>query len=71
MFDYSRLSGKIKEIFGTQDNFASALGISATSLSKKLNGVTDFTQKEMVRSCELLGISNVEEYFFCKKVKET
>lgn len=27
VFDYARLRGKIKEVFGTQDAFADAIGI--------------------------------------------
>ncbi len=72
MFDYSCLNGKIKEVFCSQANFAQALGISATSLSKKLNGITDFTQKEMRQACSLLGIEDgeVSKYFFTEAVKE-
>ena len=35
MFDYSKLRGRIKEIFGTQDAFADAVGIGRVSLSKR------------------------------------
>ena len=33
MFDYSKLKGKIKEVFGTQSAFAKAMGLSGVSLS--------------------------------------
>ena len=46
-FDYSKLRGKIKEVFGTQDKFAKALGISGATLSLKLNNISEFTQQEM------------------------
>ncbi|BDP83376.1 hypothetical protein EfmAA610_05860 [Enterococcus faecium] len=36
-FDYSKLSGKIVEKYGTQYNFSIALGLSERSLSLKLN----------------------------------
>ena len=36
-FDFSKLSGKIVEKYGTQYNFAKAMGISEHSLSNKLN----------------------------------
>lgn len=36
-FDYSSLSGRIVTEYGTQYNFANALGISERSLSLKLN----------------------------------
>lgn len=40
MFDYSKLKGKIKEVFGTQSAFAKAMGLSGVSLSSKLNNIT-------------------------------
>lgn len=38
VFDYSKLRGKIKEVFGTQAKFAKAMGMSTVTLSAKLNG---------------------------------
>lgn len=71
-FNYAKLRGKIREVFGTQKAFADALGISSVSLSKKLNNMVEFTQEEINRSCELLHIVTVEipVYFFTVKVKE-
>lgn len=68
-FEYSKLRGKIREVFGTQGNFAKKIGISGTSLSSKLNGKVQFTQNEISKACSLLSIesSNVAEYFFCIK----
>lgn len=41
-FDYSKLKGKIREVFNTQSSFAEQLGISTYSLYKKLSkGVSD------------------------------
>ena len=37
VFDYSKLRGKIKEVFGTQAKFAKAMGMSTVTLSAKLN----------------------------------
>ena len=55
MFDYKKLRGKIREVFGTEKQFAKALGISSTSLS------------QISRCCELLGIpvKEIGQYFFC------
>jgi hypothetical protein len=36
-FDYSKLNGRIVEIFGTQLNFSVAMGLSERSISLKLN----------------------------------
>ena len=35
VFDYARLRGKIKEVFGTQDAFADAIGLGSVSVSRK------------------------------------
>ena len=69
--DYSRLRGKIREVFKTEGSFAQALGISAVSLSAKLNNQVPFTQVEIDKACELLGISTdlIPSYFFIRKVK--
>ena len=66
LFDYRKLRGKIKEVFGTQAEFAKALGISGATLSLKLNNFYDFTQKEMAASMLLLHepAHSVDKYFF-------
>ena len=65
-FNYSRLRGKVKEVFGTEAAFAKAMGLSRTSISAKLNQSVDFTQSEMFRAVKLLGIESddVAKYFF-------
>ena len=72
-YDYSKLLGKIKEKFDTQDDFAKALGISRTSLSLKLNCKAQFNQTEMEKASELLGIDSakIPAYFFNKEVEKT
>lgn len=72
MFDYSKLKGKIKEVFGTQSAFAKAMGLSGVSLSSKLNNITYFTQVEINRACELLSIpvEFIPVYFFTEKVND-
>ncbi|WP_289182963.1 DUF739 family protein [uncultured Dubosiella sp.] len=66
MFDYKPLRGKIREICGSEEEFAKRLGISKTSLSGRLNNKLEFSSKEIMKSCEILGISldNVSKYFF-------
>ena len=68
--NYSKLRGRIKEIYNTQNDFARALGIGKVSLSKRLNGKLDFTQSEISKSAELLKIQfeSITEYFFDTKV---
>lgn len=72
-FSYDKLKGKIKERFGTQDAFAKAIGMSRATLSIKLNNSSEFSQNEILKAIELLGLSkvNVDEYFFTQKVKKT
>ena len=71
-FDYSKLRGKIREIFKTQSAFVEAMGMSTTYLSEKLNNKVQFSQKEIDRACDLLQIAKEEIpiYFFTPKVKE-
>ena len=57
---YRKLRGLICEKYGTQVAFATAIGMSNTSLSAKLNGKTDWTRSEMEMACRLLGISAVD-----------
>lgn len=72
-FLYSKLKGKIKEKYGTQEAFAKRLGISRTSLSLKLNNLSEFSQREIMDSITLLGLNGaeVDEYFFTLEVQKT
>jgi DNA-binding transcriptional regulator YdaS (Cro superfamily) len=65
-FNYSKLKGKIVEVCGTQKVFADRLGVSEGTLTSKLLGYTYFSQDEILRSMEILGISagRTSEYFF-------
>jgi len=69
-WNYQKLRGKIKEVCGTQDSFAEKLGINRVSLSQRLNNLLEFTQNEIYKSCEILGIELVEipDYFFTIQV---
>ena len=66
MYSYSKLRGRITEKFGTQASLAEALGVSVVSVSKKLNGVTGFSQEDIEKWSQLLDISKHEypDYFF-------
>ncbi|MBC6128107.1 DUF739 family protein [Listeria booriae] len=65
-YDYSVLSGKIIEKFGTQYNFATAMKLSERSISLKLNGKVPWKDEEMSKAMQLLDvdISFVASYFF-------
>lgn len=72
IYDYSKLRGKIKEIFGTQTAFAAEIPMNEATLSNKLNNNVEFTQKEMNRTCDLFNepYSMIPTYFFNRKVQE-
>ena len=71
-FDYSKLSGKIREVFGTQRKFATAIEVGYVALSQKLNNKSEFSQREISKSCDALGIlqSEIPTYFFTPKVQK-
>ena len=62
----SKLRGRIREKFGTQEAFAEAMNMSHTTLSAKLNGKTDWKRQEIENACRLLGVSaaDIPLYFF-------
>ena len=70
-FNYSKLAGRIKEKFGTQSNFAKAMGLSERSLSLKMNNRMPWKQTEILKASELLDIDTeqVHLYFFTEKVQ--
>lgn len=69
-YDYSKLCGKIREVYGTQAKFAEAMGMGKASLSLKLNNKSEWSQAEMTTAMELLHIprQSVRTYFFAHKV---
>lgn len=72
VFDFSKLRGKIKEIYETQSAFAVAMLMNEATLSNKLNNNVEFSPKEIVRACLLLSIdlNKVDKYFFTLKVQK-
>lgn len=70
IFEYNKLKGKIREVAGTQENFANMIGISTVSLSLRLNNKAFWSQDEINKSCEVLAIPDTEvsAYFFNQKV---
>lgn len=65
-YKYNRLRGRIIEKYGSQEKFAETIGISSNSMSKKMNGRTGFSQRDIVKWSYLLDIKAPEygEYFF-------
>lgn len=66
LYDYRKLRGRIKEVCGTQCIFSEKLGIGRVSLSQRLNNQLEFSQDEMIKACDILGIDRQEIpiYFF-------
>ena len=64
--DYLNLLGRIRANGMTQSDVAQKIGISPTTLNKKLRGHTDFTQTEICDLCRVLAIPDAEipAYFF-------
>lgn len=74
VFDFNKLRGRIKEIYGTQTAFALAMIMNEATLSNKLNNNVEFSPKEIYRACLLLHIDLEKElkvYFFTPKVQKT
>lgn len=64
--DYEALRRRILGKFGSLGAFAEALGPTASTLSLKLNGKSDWTRAEIESAQKLLDLTPEEvlEYFF-------
>ncbi len=72
IYDFSKLKGKIKEVFGTQNEFAEAMEMAPNTLSNKLNNITDFSSNEISKAVDLLNINSATDAwttFFTKQVE--
>lgn len=65
-YDYSKLKGRIVEMFGTRTVFAKKLEISEGALSLRLSGKMSFSQPEIEKAAEILNLTKEEIglYFF-------
>jgi len=65
-FDYAELRARIREKFGTPEEFALVVGLSPAEIRARLDNSTDFSLPEMGRVCGTLGIGDeeVEGVFF-------
>lgn len=66
MKTYGRLREKIREVFGSIDKFAVAMGLDKSTISSKLNGKSPWTEPQIKKACCLLGLTIPEDldYFF-------
>lgn len=69
-YDYSKLRGRIIEKYGSCGAFAKVFPMSERTLSLKLTCKRSWSQKQIVRACELLDIEQCDmpDYFFKQKV---
>ena len=69
IFDYSKLTNRINEVFTSQLDFAKAMKLSEKALASKLSGRKEFTADEIRAAVKLLGIpaDEVHAYFFTLK----
>lgn len=70
-YDYSKLTGRIVEVCKTRRQFASKMGLSEVSLSKKLANKVCFTQDDIEKAKGILRIPDeaIGDYFFTEKVQ--
>ena len=66
-FDYSVLRGCIITNFGRVEAFANQMGSTPTTIGRKLNNKSEWSQDEMAKACDLLKVSYTEipRLFFC------
>lgn len=69
IWDYSKLRGRIKEIFGTEYAFADAMGKNRSTMSQMLNNQSEWSRTDVDTACALLNIDfgEIKPYFFCRK----
>lgn len=70
VYDYSKLTGRLKEKHLTQSDLANKIGLSETSLNLSLNNKRPFKQSEISRICKCLKIPvrKIDAYFFTRKL---
>ncbi len=70
-FDYSKLRGRIVEKYGSITAFSKHVKIDYPAVIRKMNGGTNFSQKDIINWCKLLDIdiNDVPDYFLREKVQ--
>lgn len=70
MYDYTKLKEKISDSGFTQEQVAKALNISKGAFSQKINGITAFSQDDVINISNFLKIpkTKIFDYFFTSKV---
>lgn len=65
-FDYSKLRGRIREIYGSYSKLSDELSFTTVTLSRKLNGKGYFGGDEIIELADALNIKeeDINDYFF-------
>lgn len=70
-FDHSKLLGRIKEKFGSQDALAEYMGWSPSALSNRVNNKIHFDTDEIIKLCDPscldIQAEDIGLYFFTPK----
>lgn len=68
MYNYSKLKGRITELYDTQLKFAEKIKNDPASVSMKLSGKAEFKQSDIAAWCKALKIKfdEIPVYFFTK-----
>lgn len=71
-FSYSKLRGRIVEMYGSQKEFSKAVNLSEQSITAKLNGRSDFSQDDIIQWSNVLQIElgDIGAYFFNQKLSK-
>ncbi|WP_270456087.1 DUF739 family protein [Allisonella histaminiformans] len=72
-FNYAKLNGRMAERGISKEKLAELIGISRSSLYKKLISDREFTQKEIIKCATILQIQPIDipAYFFTLNVLVT
>ena len=70
MFDYNKLRGRIVEKYGSISGLCNALKITNVTASRKLNGLTGFSQEDIEKWSKALDIDpdDYAAFYFTHKV---
>lgn len=61
---FAKLRGRIREMFGTQAEFATVIGISESALTARLTGTTGWSFDEVVKACKALDLTHDQAFIF-------
>lgn len=59
-----KLKARLVELGKTMKQLADYLGMNITTLSRKVNGQSEFTRSEIEKTCEFLELETPLEIFF-------